>query len=46
MERAVTPGIVFHFGLFEANPADGVLTRAGTKVKISGTTFSPSYPSS
>jgi DNA-binding winged helix-turn-helix (wHTH) protein/tetratricopeptide (TPR) repeat protein len=34
MDRAVTPGIVFHFGLFEANPADGVLTRAGTKVKI------------
>ena len=34
MERAVAPGSVFHFGLFEANPADGVLRRSGTKVKI------------
>ncbi|MBZ5680514.1 MAG: DUF2225 domain-containing protein [Acidobacteriia bacterium] len=34
MERAVTPGVVFHFGVFEANPVDGLLTRGGTKVKI------------
>lgn len=34
MERAVTPGVVFHFGLFEANPVDGLLTRGGLKVKI------------
>jgi eukaryotic-like serine/threonine-protein kinase len=34
MERAVAPGVVFHFGLFAANPVDGVLTRGGTKVKI------------
>jgi DNA-binding winged helix-turn-helix (wHTH) protein/tetratricopeptide (TPR) repeat protein len=34
MERAVAPGVVFQFGLFAANPVDGVLTRSGTKVKI------------
>jgi DNA-binding winged helix-turn-helix (wHTH) protein/tetratricopeptide (TPR) repeat protein len=34
MERAAASGIVFHFGLFEANPVDGVLSRNGTKVKI------------
>ena len=34
MERAVAPGVVFHFGLFTANPVDGALTRGGTKVKI------------
>lgn len=34
MERAAAPGILFHFGLFEANPVDGVLSRSGTKVKI------------
>ena len=34
MERAAASGIVFHFGLFEANPLDGVLRRSGTKVKI------------
>src|SRR5579862_3195882 len=34
MQRSVAPGIVLHFGLFEANPADGVLRRNGTKVKI------------
>lgn len=34
MERAAASGIVFHFGLFKANPVDGVLTRSGTKVKI------------
>lgn len=34
MERAVAPGTVFHFGLFKANPVDGVLSRSGTKVKI------------
>jgi eukaryotic-like serine/threonine-protein kinase len=34
MERAVAPGIVFRFGLFEANPVDGLLRRSGTKVKI------------
>jgi len=34
MERAVAPGSVFHFALFEANPVDGVLRRRGTKVKI------------
>ncbi len=34
MERAVAPGTVFHFGLFEANPIEGVLRHSGTKVKI------------
>lgn len=34
MERAAASGTVFHFGLFEANPVDGVLSRSGTKVKI------------
>jgi DNA-binding winged helix-turn-helix (wHTH) protein/TolB-like protein len=34
MERAAASDIVFHFGLFEANPLDGVLRRSGTKVKI------------
>ena len=34
MERALRLMFVFHFGLFEANPADGALTRGGTKVKI------------
>jgi len=34
MERAAASDIVFHFGLFEANPVDGVLSRSGTKVKI------------
>jgi DNA-binding winged helix-turn-helix (wHTH) protein/tetratricopeptide (TPR) repeat protein len=34
MEQAAAPDIVFHFGLFEANPVDGVLSRSGTKVKI------------
>lgn len=34
MEHAAAPDIVFHFGLFEANPVDGVLRRRGTKVKI------------
>jgi DNA-binding winged helix-turn-helix (wHTH) protein/tetratricopeptide (TPR) repeat protein/TolB-like protein len=34
MERAAASNSVFHFGLFEANPRDGVLRRGGTKVKI------------
>jgi len=34
MDRAASPGIVFQFGLFEANKVDGVLLRSGTKVKI------------
>jgi eukaryotic-like serine/threonine-protein kinase len=34
MERAATPGTVFRFGLFEANPVDGVLSRNGIRVKI------------
>ena len=34
MERAIAPGTVFHFGLFEASPVDGVLSRKGTRVKI------------
>ena len=34
MERAATLGMVFRFGLFEANPIDGLLSRSGTKVKI------------
>jgi len=34
MERAAASGVVFHFGLFEANPLDGALSRNGTKVKI------------
>ena len=34
MARAASSGVVFHFGLFEANPLDGVLSRGGTKVKI------------
>lgn len=34
MERAAAPGMVFHFGLFEASPVHGVLTRSGTQVKI------------
>ena len=31
---AATPDIRFRFGLFEANPADGALSRSGTPVKI------------
>ncbi|HEY7097698.1 MAG TPA: tetratricopeptide repeat protein [Terriglobales bacterium] len=34
MERTAAPGIVYRFGLFEANPVDGMLSRGGTKVKI------------
>src|SRR3954470_9013203 len=34
MERAAASDTFFHFGLFEANPLDGVLRRSGTKVKI------------
>jgi DNA-binding winged helix-turn-helix (wHTH) protein/tetratricopeptide (TPR) repeat protein len=34
MERVASSGIIFRFGLFEANPVDGVLSRSGTKVKI------------
>ncbi len=34
MEHVAASGTVFHFGLFEANPLDGVLSRNGTKVKI------------
>src|SRR6185295_19225220 len=34
MERAAASDSVFNFGLFEANPRDGVLRRGGTKVKI------------
>src|SRR6478752_5609815 len=34
MDRAASPGTVFHFGLFEANKVDGVLRRSGTKVRI------------
>src|SRR5215471_7321114 len=39
MDRAASPGIVFHFGLFEANKIDGVLRRGGTKVKIQDQPF-------
>lgn len=31
---AASPGVRFRFGVFEANPADGALSRSGTKVKI------------
>jgi DNA-binding winged helix-turn-helix (wHTH) protein/tetratricopeptide (TPR) repeat protein len=31
--------LFFHFGLFEANPIDGVLRRSGTKVKIQDQPF-------
>jgi eukaryotic-like serine/threonine-protein kinase len=31
---AAKPDIRFRFGLFEANPADGALSRSGTQVKI------------
>src|ERR1051325_4385328 len=39
MERAATLGMVFRFGLFEANPIDGLLSRSGTKVKIQDQPF-------
>jgi eukaryotic-like serine/threonine-protein kinase len=31
---AASPDVRFRFGVFEANPADGALSRSGTKVKI------------
>jgi len=31
---AASPSVRFRFGVFEANPADGALSRNGTKVKI------------
>jgi DNA-binding winged helix-turn-helix (wHTH) protein len=39
MEHVAASGTVFHFGLFEANPIDGVLRRSGTKVKIQDQPF-------
>jgi DNA-binding winged helix-turn-helix (wHTH) protein/TolB-like protein len=34
MQRTAGPGILFRFGLFEADPAGSTLTRNGTRVKI------------
>ncbi len=39
MERAVATGQVFRFGLFEADPANGILTRKGVRIKIQDQPF-------